>query len=107
MIGRALEIAWNAHKGQTDKAGNPYIRHERPGKRGLSGSGPGSAPAAHPFSGGRLFHLHPQAEGKPPGAEGEAGGPGPQFAAGPPSANHGEGPGEAGKVPKIERNTEQ
>ena len=27
MIGRALEIAWNAHKGQTDKAGNPYIRH--------------------------------------------------------------------------------
>ena len=27
MIGTALEIAWDAHKGQTDKAGNPYIRH--------------------------------------------------------------------------------
>lgn len=27
MIGKALEIAWKAHEGQTDKAGKPYIQH--------------------------------------------------------------------------------
>jgi len=27
MIKRALEIAMKAHKGQTDKEGNPYIFH--------------------------------------------------------------------------------
>lgn len=27
MIRRALEIAWEAHKGQKDKAGKPYIFH--------------------------------------------------------------------------------